>query len=170
MFLDAVQGLMKAYSRLAPATAQGVIGGSFLDTLWSAAQQERRGYFYTVADQLMAFLVGMADPIPALHLTRSLLEAVNQSNIPDELKSDRRFLHELITLAQAYASVNPADCPADDPQFFLNTLWNGQDEAAIEKGAQELTAFIAGFADPNAMITYARRLIKVAKHYPWTGR
>ncbi|WP_416671648.1 hypothetical protein [Egbenema bharatensis] len=75
-------------------------------------------------------------------------------------------MHELITLAQAYTSVNPADCPADDPQFFLNTLWNGQDEAAIEKGAQELTAFIAGFADPNAMIAYARRLIKVAKHTP----
>jgi hypothetical protein len=45
-------------------------------------------------------------------------------------------------------------------------LLDGQDEAAIEKGAQELTAFIAGFADPNAMITYVRRLIKVAKHTP----
>ncbi|HEY9660265.1 MAG TPA: hypothetical protein V6C65_17540, partial [Allocoleopsis sp.] len=172
-FLSELLLLSQAYAAIdlpiADLTSAPYTGGSFLDTLWSAANLSGYNSSYYVAEQLQEFLDGLADPIRTLRFTRSLLQALNQADIPDELKQDRHFLHELITLAQAYASVNPTDCPAVDPQFFLNTLWNAHDEGAqeaIDKGALELSAFIHGFDEPKELITYTRRLIKTAEHTP----
>jgi hypothetical protein len=183
----------KAYAALNPPGAKDNKGGSFLDTLWSISKQ--KSLYDEVAHdaviQLDEFFHGLPDPIHALKLQQALLKAMKETETNSGLthlafyRSDRTFLHNLIGIGQAYASLNPSvisETGGEPLKFFLDTLWHDQSEASIKLAADELNTFTLntfiqgsdpsspiyeeGSASPSELLTYGRRLIKIAKYVP----
>jgi hypothetical protein len=179
--LKEIVGLGKAYGVLDPLCAEGLRGGSFLDTLWSVAQMRRYRPDLDLefsgrdlgAQQLQESLAGRRSPIPVIRLTRRVLEAVKRSALPIELQQSRRVLHDLVGLSWTYGSLTPTRLTVAEARregFFLDTLWRSAGEEAISQAAPQIVEFVAESTNPARLFEFSRRLIKVAKHTPATRR
>ncbi|WNZ24514.1 hypothetical protein HJG54_17745 [Leptolyngbya sp. NK1-12] len=104
--------------------------------------------------------------IKSLKFGTNLLKAVGPTG--QELqkeKQDSKFLGALIRLGSAYAALKPTTNSANEPlNFFLDTLWQAQDDAAIQKGTEELKQFLEGTNSPSLpLFQFQTHLLKVAK-------
>ncbi|WNZ24522.1 hypothetical protein HJG54_17790 [Leptolyngbya sp. NK1-12] len=131
----------------------------FLDTLWQA--QDEVG-LQTGAEQLQAFIQDVANPTRLLKLATGLLRAMESLSL--ELPPDAQVLNALLELGKAYAVLDPiATTPeADEPlNFFLDTLWQAQDDAAIQKGTEELKQFLEDTNSPSLpLLKFGTNLLK----------
>jgi hypothetical protein len=179
--LKEIVGLGKAYGVLDPLCAEGLRGGSFLDTLWSVAQMRRYRPDPDLefpgrdlgAQQLQESLAGRRSPISVIRLTRRVLEAVKRSALPLELQQSRGVLHDLIGLSWTYGSLTPTRLTVTEARregFFLDTLWRSTGEEAISQAAPQIVEFVAESTNPARLFEFSRRLIKAAKHTPATRR
>jgi hypothetical protein len=94
----------------------------------------------------------------------NLVQAVGQSLAPEE-NANPTVVSALIELGAMYAQLNPTPASTEPPlNFFLDTLWQAQDEAAIQKGTKELKDFFATASSPSlSLLKLETNLLKSIK-------
>ncbi|WNZ21392.1 hypothetical protein HJG54_17725 [Leptolyngbya sp. NK1-12] len=137
----------------------------FLDTLWQAQDEVR---LQTGAEQLQAFIQDSADPTRLLKLATGLLRAMEALSL--ELPPDAQVLSALLELGKAYAVLDPIATTTEGDaslNFFLDTLWQNQDAAAIQKGTEELKQFLEDTNSPSLpLLKFGTNLLKATKVAP----
>jgi filamentous hemagglutinin len=135
---------------------------SFLNTLWQSTSEET---FDQGVKQLTAFVKDVDNPEKLIQLTGNLLGAANQAaqqspTLQDQIKT-ADFLTELTGLGKVYAVIDPSTTDTeDDPQFFLNTLWQSDD--VLEKATQEFLDFLKDVNEPIKIVQFTGDLLSTA--------
>ncbi|WNZ24539.1 hypothetical protein HJG54_17890 [Leptolyngbya sp. NK1-12] len=136
----------------------------FLDTLWQA--QDEVG-LQTGAEQLQAFIQDSADPTRLLKLATGLLRAMEALSL--ELPPDAQVLSALLELGKAYAVLDPIATTTEGDaslNFFLDTLWQNQEELVIAKATEELKEFLESGNTKEKrvkVIGFQKNLLKATK-------
>ncbi len=141
--------------RVNPTATDAAVQG-FLDRLWRGdtqqVKQSQRG--------LNAFFVGMetaAERIKGLEFADNLLDAAAllQGAGLETQKHDPTFLDALVGIGGAYAALDPqtSAAGAEEPQLFLNTLWQTQN---FQKGVEELEDFLIDFDTSDERLSLLR--------------
>jgi hypothetical protein len=137
----------------------------FLDTLWQA--QDEVG-LQKGSQQLQAFIHDVANPTRLLKLESGLLKAIGQTS--EQQQQDVQVLKALLELGKAYAILEPVATPSEGDaslNFFLNTLWQSQDAAAIQKGTEELKDFFETTNSPSLpLFEFGTTLLKAIRLAP----
>lgn len=140
----------------------------FLDTLWQTADVEKG------TQELDQFLQGfevhsLKQP---LQFEANLLRALNQVQDAGlkEQRHDAAFVKELMELGSAYASLEPQALGEEDEplNFFLNTLYEGDEAWNIRTGSKQLEEFFEEATTPEQrlLIEYERKLLSTLKLIP----
>jgi hypothetical protein len=157
-------GAMYAQLNPTPASTEPPLN-FFLDTLWQA--QDDIG-LRTGAEQLQSFVQDIADPTRLLRLATGLLRAMESLSL--ERPPDAQMLAALLEFGKAYAALDPiaTTTEGDEPlNFFLDTFWQAQDDAAIQKGTEEFKNFFETTNSPSLpLLQFATNLLKVTKLAP----
>jgi hypothetical protein len=105
----------------------------FLDTAWTAPVCKIPTWKKAGA-QLYEFIQGVRDSAHLLKFSRYLLDAARKDPKLTEDVKNPEFTKALLNLGQAYAAldVRPSD-PADDLNFFLDTLWKASAERTRQR-------------------------------------
>lgn len=149
---------------LATATENGL--EAFLATLWQSTAADMGTVAIRQAtgklSDLFEAMATKEERIKSLKFGTNLLKAVGLAGQElQEEKQDSKFLSALIELGSAYAALNPTTNSAGEPlNFFLDTLWQNQDD---QKGAQELQEFIREADDPVKLLKFEHNLLKAVK-------
>ncbi|QYO67772.1 hypothetical protein [Leptolyngbya sp. 7M] len=167
--LDALLELGKAYALLDPVAT--ITEGDeplncFLDTLWQAQDQAalKKG-----ADEFKAFLKRTNSlSLPRLKFQIHLLKAVKSATILQEQIHNPKFLSAVVKLGGAYAALNPSPVTPENepPNCFLYTLWQAQNAADIQKGADELSSSVVKISNDVQLIDYQAKLLTALKMVP----
>jgi hypothetical protein len=180
---DAIQRLSKTYKNLFSKEIEKSVTDQslfpFLNTFQHASVSDD---ILDGAQQLDDFLTGddpsiIQDPNDSVNLidfTEGLIKATKKAPGLDNIIERPGFMKNLVELGRLYVSLKPselADPNADDPKSFLYTLWQSQDDAAIEKAATELSNFMkkedgSFFSPPEELLKYEFTLLKAMKVNP----
>jgi hypothetical protein len=143
-FLDALVqlGLTAARLNMAPASGAEPLC-FFLDTLWNATSP---GEVRLGAQQLVEFLKQSETAEQRLKLVQfsdNLLQATQLAPSLEQQIEDPRFVDALLRLGRAYTVLVPvaSEAISQDPELFLDTLWQANNQAEIQVGAQGLSNF-----------------------------
>jgi hypothetical protein len=150
---------------LANATENGI--EAFLGTFWqnsvkdSTAMRQATGKL----DDLFTGLETKEERLKLLKFETNLLRAIGQSG--QELleeKQDSKFLSALVQLGGAYAALNPNETIAgEEPlNFFLDTLWNAQNETDVLTGTQQISDFLKDSSVAHKLISFSQHLLELA--------
>jgi hypothetical protein len=118
-------------------------------------------------DELFAGLETKEERLKLLKFETNLLKAIGLSDQLQQEKQDSKFLSALMQLGGAYAALKPTASSSQEPiDFFLDTLWNSQTEAGLQKGIGELVTFVQNFDNPAQLIDYQYKLLTALKLVP----
>jgi Ca2+-binding RTX toxin-like protein len=139
-FLSALLELGGAYAALKPTTsATEEPLNFFLDTLWNAQGEDKT---QEGSEQLGTFLGDSPDSIQMLKFSKNLLNVAEQVAELGETKHDSSFLNNLIDFGKFHKTISQSKTTTEG--FFLDTLWQSQNEESFQKGIKEFKTFLIG--------------------------
>jgi hypothetical protein len=143
-----------------------VVGGLFSEAL--AVQSSLDAQLFATDFKWFVKAGSEGSSVQSLLFPAKLLAAARtQPELAKQISSPQ-FTEALVALARSYAALDPSPVAPENepPHFFLHTLWQAQNPADIQKGADELSSSVGNSSNCSQLIDFQGKLLTTLKLVP----